>query len=344
MMTQGFTRSWIAVAACLAVIAVARPVYAQGNGSLRGKVVNADGRAVDRVEIVLELVGTPPRQVRTVTDKNGEWIRTGLPHGSVWTVTARQFKLSGKAAANVTIKGGETLAVPDIVISEGGADKPAAATPAPNPTNLSAEEAKKRNEKSARLQALLKEANAAIEAKNYDEALSKLETLATEVEGGCPACYARMGDILVGKNDLPAAEKAYLKAIELDANDPGPYRSLAGVYNSQRKFDEAIKMSSKANELSTAAGGGGSATDFLNQGITLWNAGKAPEARDAFAQAVKLDPKLADAHFRLGLAIFSLTAGTPEAAQAKGPLEEYLKLAPTGEHAETAKGILATIK
>jgi tetratricopeptide (TPR) repeat protein len=300
---------------------------------------------VDRVEIILELAGTPPRRLTTVTDKNGEWIRTGLPHGSVWTITARQFKLSGRAAANVTIKGGETVAVPDIVISEGGADKPAAAAPAANPTNLSAEEAKKRNEKAAKLQVLLKEANTAIEAQNYDEALAKLTALAEEVEGGCPACYGRMGDIHVLKKDPDNAEKAYLKAIELDAKDPAPYAALANLYNSQRKFDEAAKMSAKANELLGAAGGGGSAQAVYNQGVILWNAGKAQEARDAFAEAVKLDPKLADAHFRLGLAIFSLAGGAgAEAAKARGPLEEYLKLAPAGEHAETAKGLLAAIK
>jgi tetratricopeptide (TPR) repeat protein len=118
---------------------------------------------------------------------------------------------------------------------------------------------------------------------------------------------------------------------------------LANLYNSQRKFDEATKMSAKAAELSGGAGGG-SAAQIYNQGVILWNAGKSEAARDAFAEAVKLDPKLADAQFRLGLAIFSLTAGTPDAAKAKGPLEEYLKLAPTGEHAQTAKDILAAIK
>ena len=347
MVTKMLVRSGIAVAAVAAVLA-AQPAFAQGNGSLRGKVVNADGRAVDRVEIILDLVGTPPRQIKTITDKNGEWVRTGLPDGSVWSVTARQFKLSGKAA-NVTIKGGQTFAVPDIVISEGGADKPApAATAAPAASGMSNEEIKKRNAKNARLEALLKEANAAIEAKNFDEALAKLNELAPEVEGGCPACYARIGDIHVQKTELDAAEKAYLKAIELDPKDPQPYGALANLYNAQRKFDEATKMSAKAAELSGGgaggAGGAGSAQAAYNQGVIFWNAGKSDAARDAFAEAVKLDPTLADAQFRLGLAIFSLTAGTPDAAKAKGPLEAYLKLAPTGEHAKTAKDILAAIK
>lgn len=343
MGTKGLVRCVIAVAALTALLA-AQPAWAQGNGSLRGKVVNADGRAVDRVEIILDLVGTPPRQIKTITDKNGEWVRTGLPDGSVWSVTARQFKLSGKAA-NVTIKAGQTFSVPDIVISEGGADKPAPAAAAPVASGMSNEEIKKRNEKNAKLEALLKEANAAIEAKNFDEALAKLNQLAPEVEGGCPACYGRIGDIHVQKNELDAAEKAYLKAIELDPKDPQPYGALANLYNAQRKFEEATKMSAKAAELSGAAGGGaGSAQAAYNQGVIFWNAGKSEAARDAFAEAVKLDPKLADAQFRLGLAIFSLTAGTPDAAKAKGPLEEYLKLAPTGEHAKTAKDILAAIK
>jgi tetratricopeptide (TPR) repeat protein len=339
MMTKALIRSGIAIAALAGMLA-AQPAFAQGNGSLRGKVVNEDGRAVDRAEVILDLVGTPPRQVKTITDKNGEWVRTGLPDGSVWIVTAQLNKLSGKSA-QVTIKAGQTIAVPQIAIREGGAQAPAAAAPAAS--TMSAEEAKKRSEKNAKLQTLLKEANAAIESKNYDEALSKLNTLAQEVEGGCPACYGRMGDIHLIKKDTDAAEKAYLKAIELDPKDAGPYSALANLYNSQRKFEEATKMSAKASEL-MGTGGGGSAQQIYNQGVILWNAGKSEAARDAFAEAVKLDPKLADAQFRLGLAIFSLTAGTPDAAKAKGPLEEYLKLAPTGEHAQTAKDILAAIK
>ena len=54
----------------------------------------------------------------------------------------------------------------------------------------------------------------------------------------------------------------------------------------------------------------------------------------------KLDPTLADAHYWLGMA--NLNEGKmPEAAT---HFEEYLKLAPTGQYAEQAKGILTQIK
>src|SRR5687768_4495473 len=118
MTTNLFTRRWIAAAALVFAVGVAQPVYAQ-NGVLRGKVVNADGRAMDRVEITLDLVGgAAPRQVKTITDKNGEWIRTGLPGGSVWSITARLGKLSAKVA-EAKVEAGQTIAVANMVIQEG---------------------------------------------------------------------------------------------------------------------------------------------------------------------------------------------------------------------------------
>ena len=52
---------------------------------------------------------------------------------------------------------------------------------------------------------------------------------------------------------------------------------------------------------------------------------------------------MADARYWLGMAL--VNAGTPEAMkEAKPHFEAYLKLAPTGANAETAKAIVATIK
>ena len=74
-----------------------------------------------------------------------------------------------------------------------------------------------------------------------------------------------------------------------------------------------------------------------------WNAGKIPEAKAQFEQAVKLDPNLADAHYWLGMAL--VNAGTPEAmTEAKGHFETYLKLAPEGPNAATAKSLVAQLK
>jgi len=78
----------------------------------------------------------------------------------------------------------------------------------------------------------------------------------------------------------------------------------------------------------------------FNQGVIAWNGSKIAEAKKAFEEAVRLDPKMADAYYWLGMA--NLNEGKmPEAAKA---FEEYLKLDPSGKYAEQAKGILPQIK
>ena len=115
---------------------------------------------------------------------------------------------------------------------------------------------------------------------------------------------------------------------------------MASIYNQQKKLDEASKMSAKALELMEAGGAGGDAGSVFNQGVIFWNQSKIAEAKAMFEKATKLDPKLAEAHYWLGMA----HVNENKMAEAKGPFQEYLKLAPTGQYAETAKAILATIK
>ena len=74
--------------------------------------------------------------------------------------------------------------------------------------------------------------------------------------------------------------------------------------------------------------------------MILWNAGKIPEAKAQFEEAVKLDPNMADAQYWLGMAL--VNGG--DTAGAKPKFEAYLKLAPTGQYADIAKSILASIK
>jgi hypothetical protein len=59
-----------------------------------------------------------------------------------------------------------------------------------------------------------------------------------------------------------------------------------------------------------------------------------------FDKATQIDPKYAPAFYRAGLAYLSQSKN----AEAKVRLTEYLKLAPTGEHAKLAKDMLDSIK
>jgi TolA-binding protein len=99
-------------------------------------------------------------------------------------------------------------------------------------------------------------------------------------------------------------------------------------------------MSTKATELSASSPTGGDPTTIFNQGIIFWNQSKIPEAKAQFEKAIQLNPRLADAQYWYGMSLVN----EGKMADAKKPFEEYLKLAPTGQYAETAKAILAQIK
>ena len=105
------------------------------------------------------------------------------------------------------------------------------------------------------------------------------------------------------------------------------------------KFDLAAEAIASASKLGAAAPGGASASTVFNQGVIAWNASRIDDAKKAFEEAVKLDPKLAEAHYWLGMA--NLNQGKmPEAAQS---FEEYLKLDASGKYAEQAKGMTALL-
>ena len=79
---------------------------------------------------------------------------------------------------------------------------------------------------------------------------------------------------------------------------------------------------------------------MFNQGVILWNQSKAAEAQVQFQKAAELDPKMADAHYFLGMTLVN-QGKLPEA---KKSFEAYISLAPTGSHAEEVKSLLQVIK
>ena len=69
--------------------------------------------------------------------------------------------------------------------------------------------------------------------------------------------------------------------------------------------------------------------------MILWNGGKIPEAKKAFESAVAANPNHAEAHYQLN---------EGNLAGAATEFETYVKLAPEGTNAATAKSLLAQLK
>jgi len=309
-------------------LSVAVPAFAQS--ALKGRVLNEQKRPVSEANVTATCISVPTLQpLGAITDTSGRFTISGMQFGK-WNVVIIKGKTMFKNKTELNLMPGVVFDLGDVALE-----------PMPEGTTIasSKKEADEANKRAAEIQGKLKAANDDIVAGKFDDALLKLEAVTKDIPK-CSTCSAKIGEVHMKKNDLVNAEKYFLQAIEFDANSVDAYNSLATVYNQQGKFDEALKMTLKVKELSTAKGGAADPTAAFNEGVVLWNAGKTAEAEVAFKTATELDPKNAPAFYQLGIA--QVSAG--KNVEAVKSLEEYVKLDPKGKDAETAKAIIASIK
>ena len=310
-----FRKLHAALFAAALVVGLAPAALAQ-TGILKGKVVDAEGKPLQGVAIAIEFADGVNRKFEVKTDRRGDFIQIGLPPGN-YRVTATHEKL-GSQVQQSRVRLGATAEANFKLIPGAGGDPEVA-------------------KKAAELKRLFEEGVAASQAKNFDLSIEKFTAAATAVPN-CYDCYYNIGYAHLQKKDEKQAEASWLKALELKADYSEALNALATLYNNQNRFDEAAAMGAKA----AAAGGGvgGNADAIYNQGIILWNQGKIPEAKLKFEEALKANPNHPESNFQLGMALLN-EGKLPEAIAS---FEKYLQLAPEGQYAAQAKGMLAQLK
>ena len=312
--------SAFAVVAALSVLSIAVPVFAQSTAVVRGVINDDKGQPADNAKVSFDLQADTPKHFDTKTNKKGEYSQAGLPPGQ-YKIVVEKDKLG--AFASATLRAAQTLTA-NMAMTPGGA---AAGSAAAGMT--------------AAIKKAFDDGLALSSAGKHAEAIAKFNE-AIAISAKCNDCYDNIGFSYMQTKDYDKAEEAYKKAIEVKDTDAAAYNGLANLYNAQRKFDDAAKASAKAIELSSANSTlvGGDADALFNQGVVLWNGGKIPEAKKSFAAAVAANPNHAEAHFQLGMALVN----EGDMAGAGVEFNTYLKLAPTGPNAATAKALADQIK
>ena len=305
-------------AMALAVLLTVSAVPALAQSVVRGKVVDAQGKAVADATVLFEAADAN-RKTQTKTDKNGDFLQVGLSSGS-YKVTASKDGV-GSQTLNSNVRQGPNNPLSFTLTAS---------------SNLSNAD----KEAAVALQTAAAAAMEAMKAGRHDEAIAKFNEVIAKMPT-CADCYYNIGTVYVAKQDLPQAEAAFKKMVELKPDAAEGYTGLAGVYNAQKKFDLAAEASSKAQQLSGgAAGGGGGAEASYNQGVILFNSGKFAEAKTQFDAAAKADPNMGMAHYQLGMTALNL-GQIPEAVAA---LEAYLKVEPNGPKAAEVKAALPALQ
>jgi Flp pilus assembly protein TadD len=305
------------VAAVLLALLVGTSAAMAQATMIRGKVIDAKSQPVQGATITIEATDSSGRKLTTKTDKKGEFVQL-LTASGAYKVTASDPKI-GTATDMTKVALGKASEMTIVL----------AASTAANDTA-----------KAAELKKIFEEGVAASRASNPDLAIEKF-TAALAVAPACFDCQFNIGVAMMAKKDEKGAEEAWKKAVEMKPDYSEALNALSTLYNNQKRFDEAAAMSAKAaSSGGGAARGAGGAAPTFTQGIILWYQGKIADAKVKFEETLKANPNHADAHYQLGMAL--LNEGKLQEAVAE--FEGYMKLAPDGQYATQAKGMIAQLK
>ena len=306
------TSTGIAALALALVVGLAPAALAQST-MIKGKVVDANKQPLVGVQITIEFMGGVNRKLQTKTDKRGEFIQL-LTESGMYRVTATDPKI-GSAGSETKVSLGRVAEMTIVLV----------------PSTAATDAAKAKELKTA-----FDDGVTASRAGRHDEAIEKFKA-ALALAPSCFDCHFNIGVAYMAKKDDKTAEAAWKQALEVKADYAEALNALSTLYNNQKRFDEAAAMSAKA---AAASGGAGNADATFNQGIILWNQGKIAEAKAKFEETIAMNASHADAHYQLGMALLN-EGKLPEAV---GAFESYLKLAPDGQYAATAKSMIAQLK
>ena len=194
---------------------------------------------------------------------------------------------------------------------------------------------------------------AAMQSKDYDAAVASL-TKASELDPKQLAVWAQLADAHVNAAatktgaqfdaEMAKAIESYGKALELSPSDAATHNNFALALGKAKKFPEMQAELQKAAELDPPKAG----QYYYNLGAMLVNAGQSEPAGQAFKKAIELDPNHADSYYQWGVYLIGKASfaadgkvtpveGTAEAFQ------KYLQLAPNGQFADSAKGMLTSM-
>ena len=340
-------------------------VFAQSTGSVKGVCRDAEGKPITAgtVEWMSQETG---RKYTLKLNKKGEYFSLGISPGK-YKVTL--FDAEGKQIFYMTgINVGLDELDQDIDLKKEAAAQAAGQGMTPEQVKAQQEAQAKAQKENATVKTLnekLMAAKTASDAGDFDSAIATL-TEATSVDANRDLLWFKLGDayrMSAPKQTDPAektkrygqAAEAYQKAIDLKTANPDPKdaeanQKLAAYYNNlaeadakSNKVDDAVTNYNKAAQLDPARAG----QYNFNIGAVLTNAGKVDDAIVAFDKVIAVDPTKADAYYWKGVNMIGKATlkgdkmvapdGTAEA------FNKYLELAPTGNYAQPAKDMLASI-
>lgn len=329
----------------LLLLLAAAPLEAQ-YGAIEGTVRDENGKAMVGALVVIERTDIARGRYEVKTDKKGNYFYMGLPSGPN-TRYKVELHREGQVVwqlTDVMVATQEYRRV-DIDLAKERARQQAGMT---EEQRKQQEEEQKAAEKYKSMEEHYSLGMDYVQQKQYVQAVSQLEA-ATELDASQYAVWAQLGVAYTGANQIDKAITAYEKALALKPDpEAGIYNNLARLYVRKGRVEDA----KQAYEKAAAADPAKATMYYFNMGIELINLGAMKDALEPLRKVVELDPKRAEAHYRIGVCLFSLAESKIEGGVVKTVLQpgtveafqKYLELEPKGEFASDAQLYLQAIE
>jgi tetratricopeptide (TPR) repeat protein len=339
------------------------PSQAQ-TGQVHGKVIGQDGQPVAGAQVVYADTQTG-RTYKYKTDKKGEYSAIGLQYSNTYEVTITSP--SGEQLfhrKNITVGGNPEENVISVDLQKNPPPAPGQDSPLSGDTGKG-EQPKLTKEQQAQLEAIkqqrakamnqnqiISQVNAAMQARNYEEASTGLKQL-IQAEPNRYEYYSGLGTAQLNLGQYDDAIQTLEKGIQLAQNpdpkdDPAKAKASIGqmlttegnAYLKLKKNPEAIAAYEKAAALDPNPG-----TAYFNICATMYNTANMEGAVVACDKAIAADPTKADAYFIKGSSLYGSGKLDKDGKYVPPPgtadaLNKYLELAPNGAHAADVKAML----
>jgi tetratricopeptide (TPR) repeat protein len=330
---------------------------------VRGTVKDEQGKPIEGATIVLQ-AKEANRTYTFKTDKKGEFNSIGI-YPEVYKATLKKGDVELWVSDNYQVRLATEGSVNILDFDLSKLKKEAAKS---GPVQLTEEqkrqlaEAQKENVKVKSLNELIASAQAAEDAKQWDQAISIMNQAAA-ADATKHEIWGKLCEVEVGGGKLGDAETHCKQAITLaEAQTNVDKGRLAGYHNN---LGQAYAKGGKTQEAqveytsASQADPAGAAKFYFNLGAILTNQSARQtdqaarfrmidQATEAFDKAIAADPTYAEAYYQkavnlLGKATLDKSnkmVAPPGTAEA---FNKYLELEPTGKHADEVKGMLAYI-
>ena len=356
------------------ILGISAPqVFAQASGTVKGVCKDTDGKPIP--DAVVVYANQDNGQKYTLkTNKKGEYFSLGVASGK-YIVTLYKTADDAKANKEMFHQNGFQVQLDentldfDLQKEQQKAAQGQGLTPEQLKQRQEAIEKQKKEINTVKaLNEKISAAAASIKAGDFDAGIATLNE-ATQMDATRDIIWAQLADAYRASaiKQTDSAEKSkrfqeavvdYQKAIDIkqksiDAaakKNPDDNKQLAAYYNNlgeaagkSGKVDDAVKAYNQAAQVNPE----GAAGYYYNEGAVFTNSGKIDDAIAAFDKCIAADPTRADAYYQKGVNLIGKATlqgdkmvappGTAEAFQ------KYLELQPTGQYADVAKQMLASI-